>query len=451
MDDCFDFFLLEDLETLESIERRSVFIPEHRNNDLDELDEDDFRRRYRFYKGTIETLVELLRTKLVSATGRNHALTAAEKVLAAVRFFAFGNRQINVGDLHSISQPSTSRAITDVARALAELRPQYIDLPQTEDQRMQDFSKSNDIATKLVVCSTHGTKITLTVAQLKMDLRLRKLSTTGNKNDLISRIIEDNIKRNENGTLDELNNLRIQSQNNNETFDETVPDKTDLLNEIEKLRKQVELLRNRSDTSLPSTAQIDPNVISLLNTMMETQKLLLDKHLNTSNVIQITSTNDMANSIEIFKGNAIDNALEWLKEVDRISTLANWSDELKLTNAISRLSGSAKNWQLTTGKNYNDWTTWKTALASRFRRRITMQEFLSHQSERKLRHSETLVDYIYAKDALLEKAPFTIPQPDRISMIIGDITEEKWQIALATQNSITVEELIDRATTLDAI
>ncbi|GFQ94443.1 hypothetical protein TNCT_293891 [Trichonephila clavata] len=89
------------------------FIPEHRN-DLDELDEHDFRRRYRFYKGTIETLVELLRTKLDSATGRNHALTAAEKVLAAVRFFAFGNRQINVGDLHSISQPSTSRAITDV-------------------------------------------------------------------------------------------------------------------------------------------------------------------------------------------------------------------------------------------------------------------------------------------------------------------------------------------------
>ncbi|CAL1284200.1 unnamed protein product [Larinioides sclopetarius] len=80
-----------------------------------------------------------------------------------------------------------------------------------------------------------------------------------------------------------------------------------------------------------------------------------------------------------------------------------------------------------------------------------MQEFLAHQSERKWRHNETLVDYIYAKDALLEKAPFTIPQPDRISMIIGDITKEKWQIALATQNTNTVEELIDRATALDDI
>ncbi|GFQ99875.1 CCHC-type domain-containing protein [Trichonephila clavata] len=36
-------------------------------------------------------------------------------------------------------------------------------------------------------------------------------------------------------------------------------------------------------------------------------------------------------------------------------------------------------------------------------------------------------------------------------MIIGDITEEKWQTALATQNSNTIEELIDRATALDAI
>ncbi|GFW07630.1 putative nuclease HARBI1 [Trichonephila clavipes] len=107
----------------------------------DELDEDDFRRRYRFYKGTIETLVKLLRTKLDPATGRNHALTAAEKVMAVVRFFAFGNRQINVGDLHSISQSSPSRVITDVARALAELRPQYIYLPQTEDERMQDFTE----------------------------------------------------------------------------------------------------------------------------------------------------------------------------------------------------------------------------------------------------------------------------------------------------------------------
>ncbi|GFV68785.1 putative gypsy-29-i dr [Trichonephila clavipes] len=189
----------------------------------------------------------------------------------------------------------------------------------------------------------------------------------------------------------------MQSQKND---DGIFSDKTELLKEIESLRKRVDFLCNRPPQTHPR--------------------------------------------------DIIDNAFEWIKEVERVSTLAHWSNELKLTNAISRLSGSAKNWQLTTGKNFNDWTVWKTAFASRYKRRITMQEFLAHQSERKMKHSETLVDYIYAKYALLEKTPFTIPQEDRIS-IIGDVTEEKWQIALVTPNSDTVEELVDRATSLDAI
>ncbi|GFS78005.1 uncharacterized protein NPIL_18131, partial [Nephila pilipes] len=288
----------------------------------------------------------------------------------------------------------------------------------------------------------------LTIVQLKKELRFRNLSLTGNKNDLMLRIVEDNNKRKNERTLDELNTLRMQYFNDEET-----PSDRNLLMEIESLRKQVERLSNsatQSSLPMPPPSQIDPNIAAILSTLMETQKQFLERQAN-SNVIQITSTNYNANSIKIFKGEIIKNTLEWLKEVERISTLANWSDELKLTNAISRLSGSAKNWQLTTGKIFNDWITWKTALASRFKRRITMQEFLAHQSERKLKHNESLVDYIYSKDALLEKAPFTIPQPDRISMIIGDITEEKWQIALATQNSNTVEELIDRATALDAI
>ncbi|GBM08784.1 hypothetical protein AVEN_983-1 [Araneus ventricosus] len=102
----------------------------------------------------------------------------------------------------------------------------------------------------------------------------------------------------------------------------------------------------------------------------------------------------------------MDNASEWIKEVERISTLVNWTNELKLTNAISCLAGSAKNWQITQSYSYNDWSEWKVAITSRFKRLVTMQEFLKHQSDSKLKRNESLVDYIYAKDALLEKAPF---------------------------------------------
>ncbi|GBN80106.1 hypothetical protein AVEN_180041-1 [Araneus ventricosus] len=115
---------------------------------------------------------------------------------------------------------------------------------------------------------------------------------------------------------------------------------------------QVEELQNRQ---IPQpSSQIDKNIAAVFHTLMDSQKQLLDCQINPPNVIQITSTNDTENSIQIFHRNIMDNASEWIKEVDRISTLANWTNGVKLTNAISRLAGSAKNWQITQDNHYND-------------------------------------------------------------------------------------------------
>ncbi|KAF8784273.1 hypothetical protein HNY73_009976 [Argiope bruennichi] len=137
---------------------------------------------------------------------------------------------------------------------------------------------------------------TLTIVQLKKELRFRNLSPTGNKNELILRIVEDNNKRNNEGTLEELNVLRVQNLNN---VEEAISDNAHLLTEIESLRKQVELLNNSSTQSplpMPPPSQIDPNIAAILSTLMETQKQFLERQVN-PNVIQITSTNDTANSI----------------------------------------------------------------------------------------------------------------------------------------------------------
>ncbi|GFX69137.1 hypothetical protein TNCV_3563131 [Trichonephila clavipes] len=80
-----------------------------------------------------------------------------------------------------------------------------------------------------------------------------------------------------------------------------------------------------------------------------------------------------------------------------------------------------------------------------------MQEFLAHQSERKRKQSETLVDYIYAKFCPFGKSSFYNSTTRPHLTIIRDISEEKWQLALAVQKSNTVEVLIDRETALDAI
>ncbi|GFV13323.1 uncharacterized protein TNCV_3656431 [Trichonephila clavipes] len=96
-------------------------------------------------------------------------------------------------------------------------------------------------------------------------------------------------------------------------------DSEKLLKEIKSLRKQVELLSNRPPQ--PPPPQIDPSIAAVCSTLIEAQKQLLDRQTN-QNVIQITSTNDTANSIQIFKGDIIDDAFKWMKKVERISTLA---------------------------------------------------------------------------------------------------------------------------------
>lgn len=49
---------LQALEALELIERRSRCVPEERNNDLDELDDHDFKARSRLQKDTADILIK---------------------------------------------------------------------------------------------------------------------------------------------------------------------------------------------------------------------------------------------------------------------------------------------------------------------------------------------------------------------------------------------------------
>ncbi|KAG8170662.1 hypothetical protein JTE90_001012, partial [Oedothorax gibbosus] len=102
--DRYERFELEDLDYLERIERRSRYVPEERNFDLDELDDIDFKARYRFEKDTVEEIVKVLKPQLDSPTSQNKALLAEEKVLLALRFFAFGDYQISLGDMQKVSQ-----------------------------------------------------------------------------------------------------------------------------------------------------------------------------------------------------------------------------------------------------------------------------------------------------------------------------------------------------------
>ncbi|KAH7931808.1 hypothetical protein HPB51_029690 [Rhipicephalus microplus] len=79
-----------------------------------------------------------------------------------------------------------------------------------------------------------------------------------------------------------------------------------------------------------------------------------------------------------------------------------------------------------------------------------MQEFLELQTKRRLQSHETLVEYMYSNNAILNKAPYHLAEEERISLILSGIEDDTWANPLAAQLCGTVTELIERAALLDA-
>lgn len=108
-----------------------------RNNLFIELDDIEFKKRFRLSKNTVEQLANLLDNVFEPVDQRNQPLSKVNQILITLRYFATGSFQINIGDLFNISQPTVSRIVANVTRHIAALRPQFIHMPHTDGQRRQ--------------------------------------------------------------------------------------------------------------------------------------------------------------------------------------------------------------------------------------------------------------------------------------------------------------------------
>ncbi|XP_025421204.1 uncharacterized protein LOC112691260, partial [Sipha flava] len=82
---------------------------------------------------------------------------------------------------------------------------------------------------------------------------------------------------------------------------------------------------------------------------------------------------------------------------------------------------------------------------------MSFSDFIKFQGKRILRADEPIVEYIFEKDAIIEKAPFKMQQSDRVSLILEGITDNIWAVPIATAMCCSVQELIDHAIPLDTI
>lgn len=106
-----------------------------------EINDKQFKFRYRLDKQTVEQLELRLRGFLLKPTRRNKPLSPMFMILLTLRFFATGSFQMVVGDLLKVDRATACRTIHKVCYAIAALKPDYIKMPSGNDVRktMRDF------------------------------------------------------------------------------------------------------------------------------------------------------------------------------------------------------------------------------------------------------------------------------------------------------------------------
>ncbi|KAL1429730.1 hypothetical protein MTO96_015838 [Rhipicephalus appendiculatus] len=377
-------------------------------------------------------------------------------------------------------------------------------------RRTSSSDSEATIVESLLTTLDSSTMATATKKQLVDELRVRGLRCSGRKDELIARLISDNTTRQALEPTDSSTKDQAAYDDNRQAHLETLSaDNARLRAELNSLRAQLngattserETLYNASyNASLPtkrvttpthglhhsvpadttmssgstqSSSQNDganqdaerpaaptvsthggePSMAQILAALVNTQALLansLSRGPPTTSPIQIHSTSDTSSSIPTFDGTPQQSAHEWIAQVERIAALAHWTPSLTLVTAASRLTGSAKDWHSAYGSQHDTWEQWKEALTHRFKRKLTMQEFLELQTKRRLQSHETIVEYMYSKNAILNKAPYHLAEEERISLILSGIEDDTWANPLAAQLCGTVTELIDRAALLDA-
>ena len=142
---------LNHLEIIEGLERASFRrqrIFRDRTDPFDELDDIEFRKRYRFSKNTTKYILKEIENDedLCRLTRRNQSLPSHFQLLLALRYYATGGYQLTVGDTCNLHQTTVSKIVKRVSIALAKKRSKYIFMPRNAEEERLTYQKFHNIA-----------------------------------------------------------------------------------------------------------------------------------------------------------------------------------------------------------------------------------------------------------------------------------------------------------------
>ncbi|KAJ9583758.1 hypothetical protein L9F63_021900, partial [Diploptera punctata] len=110
--------------------RRPRWIKE-RSEYFENYDDLDFVTHFRLSKPSALSVLDMIENQLEFPTDRNQAVSPINQLLLALRYYATGSDQLSVADYTGVSKSTASRIVHRVSCAIANLRHQFIRLPQT--------------------------------------------------------------------------------------------------------------------------------------------------------------------------------------------------------------------------------------------------------------------------------------------------------------------------------
>lgn len=139
-----------------NMERERIF--RDRINPLDCFSDDELYEAFRFRRNDIIDIVNDLRPE-IEVQKRSYTVPAHMQVMVALRFFATGTFQSVVGDTVGISQPTISRIIHRVSRALVGQMPAWVYLPSQEEAEKQKINFFGKAGFPSVIGCIDGTHV----------------------------------------------------------------------------------------------------------------------------------------------------------------------------------------------------------------------------------------------------------------------------------------------------
>jgi len=112
------------------------------NNPMNSYSDNEFKTRFRLSKESAINFLSFIIEDLKRTSKRGLPVPPLYEFLIVLRFYANDSFQIVSGDLVNISQPSISRSVKRVSRAIAKLKSKFISMPLNDeiDSVQQEFA-----------------------------------------------------------------------------------------------------------------------------------------------------------------------------------------------------------------------------------------------------------------------------------------------------------------------